>query len=193
MATSYICEHSAEFSLVPALKSILHREYDFVTPVFPWLNREGGNLSMALHRDDSFRLLALFARRPKLNDADSRSLYMTINSELEAFAELSEENGIPVIAGCPRASNFWELGNAEGFIWFRLGCRTFDQYLISIDDLGRRFSSSLLDKSGVLKLVRESGSVQNIHGFRDFLYESRQTFSTGFFGAQYKPVYFLMK
>lgn len=193
MATSYICEHTAEFSLVPALKAILHREYDLITPVFPWLNREGGNLSKSLHRDDSFKLLAMFARRPKLDYADSRSLCLTINGELEEFAVLAEENGIPVIAGCPIASDFWELGRAEAFIWLRLGRQTFDQYLISISDLSQGYSSSLLDESGLLRLVRESASVQSVLGFRDFLHESRQTFSTGFFGAQYKPVYFLMK
>ncbi len=66
-ATSFISEHTAEFALVPALKLILQKKYDYVTPIFPWMARECSNISTIIHKGDKFRVAGLYPRRPKIN------------------------------------------------------------------------------------------------------------------------------
>ena len=109
MATSFINEHSVEFSLVPYLKKELEKKYNFVLPLFPWLNRETGKLSQYVHRNDTFKVLVMFPRRPKLEQEDGKIVYVTINEDLLSFKEFAKDYGVPVIAGCPIAANFWEL------------------------------------------------------------------------------------
>jgi hypothetical protein len=58
-ATSFIGEHTAELSIVPVLKTILHNEFEFVTPIFPWMTREGGIISKHLHKNEKFKILEI--------------------------------------------------------------------------------------------------------------------------------------
>jgi len=46
---SFINERSAEYILVPNLKSILLEKFSTVTPLFPWATREGSVLSKQIH------------------------------------------------------------------------------------------------------------------------------------------------
>ena len=135
MAISYISEHSAEYYLVPALKTILQEKYSHVAPVFPWIHREFNKLSLHLHKDDQFHVLVMFPRRPKLDGPDCDEIYVTINGELEAFNKVGKEKGVPVIAGCPKAVDLWDLSNCKNYAWFDLANNNFREYLNSISEL----------------------------------------------------------
>jgi hypothetical protein len=62
----------------------------------------------------------MFPRRPKLNDQDSSEIYFTINWEVEDFNKIGEAKGVPVITGCPRAGDLWDLSNCEDYAWLDL-------------------------------------------------------------------------
>ncbi|ENU7784994.1 hypothetical protein B4X50_RS04630 [Escherichia coli] len=135
MATSYISEHSAEYYLVPALKNILQEQYSHIAPVFPWISREFSNISKYLHKEDRFHVLVMFPRRPKINASDDCEVYVTINEELDAFNKIGKEKGVPVIAGCPRAVNVWDLSNCNNYAWINLSQFNYYEYLNPVSNL----------------------------------------------------------
>lgn len=190
MATSYISEHSAEYYLVPVLKKILQEQYSHVAPVFPWISREFSKISRHLHKDDQFHLLVMFPRRPKLNGLNSGEIYVTINWELEAFNKAGKEKGVPVIAGCPRAVDIWDLSNCQSYAWLDLSQNNYHEYLNPIGELEE--NGYLLEKEDILTLVRNS-AIFNMESFEDFLRDAKETQPYRMFGSQYKPAYFLIK
>lgn len=190
MATSYISEHSAEYSLVPALKKILQEQYSHVAPVFPWISREFSKISRHLHKDDLFHVLVMFPRRPKLNDQDSSEIYFTINWEIEDFNKIGEEKGVPVITGCPRAGDLWDLSNCEDYAWLDLSKNNYHEYLNPISKMKK--NGCLLGKEDILALVRNS-AIFNLESFKDFVRDAKEIQPYRMYGSQYKPVYFLIK
>ena len=201
-STSYICEHTAEFTLLPVLKKILLKKYDTVTPIFPWITREGSNFSKKIHANEKFNILGMYPRRPKIQISGEANFLITINDEIVTSAKAGLERGIPIIAGCPLAYNFWSLGNNPKCLWIKL-CKdtpksiyveTIDdeieigepkhKYTFSSDQEITRYSTShcrfvSLDEAiDTIKLIRRCG----------YNYDRYYPFIGG-----YKPVYFLMK
>lgn len=127
MPTSFISEHSVEFSLVPHIKTLLEKEFDCVAPIFPWLSRELGKRSKGVHSSNKFRVLTLFPRRPKLSD--NCEIFITINYELSQVKNIGEEHGVTVLAGCPIATNFWELSSCKDFVWVDVNHPDVHDYL----------------------------------------------------------------
>ena len=201
-STSYICEHTAEFTLIPVLKTILLKKYDTVTPIFPWITREGSNLSKKIHSNEKFNILGMYPRRPKIQIRGEANLLITINDEIVESAKAGLERGIPIIAGCPLAYNFWSLGNNPKCLWIKLNedtpksicAETIDDEIkigepkdkntFSSDQEIIRYSTShcrvvSLDEAiDTIKLIRRCG----------YNHDSSYPFVGG-----YKPVYFLMK
>lgn len=190
MATSYISEHSAEYYLVPVLKEILQEQYSHVAPVFPWISRELGKISRLLHKNDQFHVLVMFPRRPKLHDQKSSEIYVTINWELKAYNKVGENCGVPVIAGCPRALDIWDLSNCQNYAWLDLTRNSYPEYLNSISEL--EVNGHLLEKEDILALVRNS-AIFGLESFEEFIRDARETQPYRMYGSQYKPVYFLIR
>ncbi|HDU5462739.1 hypothetical protein [Klebsiella quasipneumoniae] len=190
MATSYISEHSAEYYLVPALKTILQEKYIHVAPVFPWISREFNKISMQLHKNDQFHVIVMFPRRPKLDSPYSDEIYVTINRELEVFNKVGREIGVPVIAGCPNAIDLWDLSNCKNYVWINLSHCDYHEYLNPISKLKQ--NGCLLDKEDILPLVRNS-AIFDFASFVDFFRAAKETQPYRMYGSPYKPVYFLIK
>ena len=194
MATSFINEHSAEYYIVPYLKNELEKYFKYVAPIFPWLNRETSKISKLLHGSDSFHVLIVFPRRPKLDINDTNKIYITINSELLEFKEFAGKHGVPVILGCPIADNFWELSKCPKCVWLELNDQQPDKYLNPIKSSD--FNESLLPNISTKNIVRhiQDSSIMDINKFFEFLKESRCMLSRRLlFGPRYKPVYFLIR
>lgn len=202
--TSFICEHTAEYVLVPALKRILQKEYDFVTPIFPWMSREGSKISKRVHENEKFQILGLYPRRPKLAYAKNSEILININNDIKVGAESALEHGIPVVAGCPLASNLWELGREPDCMWIKLCKSTSESYRVNMD-AGRVKSISLQHKhifntnKDLINYTIENCNFlslpEALEAFKDIKMKSKQLefFHPMVFMGGYKPVYFLMK
>lgn len=193
MATSYINERSAELTLVPYLKKELEKYFEYVVPVVPWLNREASKLSRDVHSQDQFKILGLFPRRPKLTEANNKKIYVTINHDLLVFKQFAEEYMVPVIAGCPVASNFWELSICKRFVWLNITEEKVDNYVNLIScDFGKKPMEEL-SISEIVELVNSS-ELFNIDSLSEFLNVAKYAMPRRFlFGPKYRPVYFLIK
>jgi hypothetical protein len=200
-AASYICEHSAEYTLVPKLKKILKKKFEFVTPIYPWLSREGSKVSHNLHKKDEFYAVALYPRRPKIPSIDPIEIEIKINPELIKGARVGSEHGIPVIAGCPLATNFWCLGDEPEFLWMKINddCKEIHTAKATKSNkwsiIDNSKNSIFKSEEQLLEFVSENKKMLNLKRFieavRDFHYRSSHSFWV--FGGRYKPVYFLLK
>ena len=200
-ATSYICEHSAEFALIPELKRMLKKKYDFVTPLFPWLTREGSNISQFIHGHDDFHVLALYPRRPKVSSFDPPKIEIKINTELIDASNVGREHGIPCMAGCPLATNFWTLGAAPELFWVKINKNCKAIYTAQeIKNNKWSFIGDLQDtiletEEQLFTFVSECTEIKNLDSFieaiRDLRYHSSN--NSWFLGGGYKPVFFLLK
>ncbi len=193
MATSFISERSAELSLVPYLKMELEKHFDYVAPVFPWLNRETSKISKQVHINDRFKVLVLFPRRPKLDHNDNRKIFTTINADLSIFKEFASKFNVPVIAGCPLATNFWELSKCTKHVWIEINNETISNYLNPLSKTPGEKVVESLSVSCIVKMINKSTTF-DIDSFSDFLHESKYAIPRTFlFGPRYKPSYLLIK
>ena len=193
MATSFINEHSAELSLVPYLKKELEKSFDFVVPLFPWLNRETSNISKHVHLNDSFKVLVIFPRRPKLEQGDSKNVFVTINEDLLSFKEFANAYDVPVIAGCPIATNFWELSKCTNHVWIEINKKTTRTYLYHISSGQNKKNMKNLSISSIVQMVNKS-KLFSIEDFQEFLENSKNVMPGVFlFGPRYKPTYLLIR
>ncbi len=201
-AKSFIGEYSIGLSLVPYIKEILHEEYEFVTPIFPWMTREGSNISKDLHRNDQFKIFGIYPRRPKLT-LDSEDLEFKINAHIIAGAYGGLKLGIPIIAGCPLVKNFWELSNNIKFLLIRLDLDKNSDFLFKIKK-GETFkpalSRILFNKNHeILDYINEKAKLfsieQAIKAFKEVKMKSMNWASYPRFGFSggYKPFYFLIR
>lgn len=204
-ATSFICEHTAEYILVPKLKEILHKRFDIVAPIYPWISREGGSISRALHKYDKFKVVGLYPRRPKLISAESRKIKVKINKQILLGAQSGMNFGIPIIAGCPLAKNFWELGNNSDCVWIKLSQDSTEDFELELEyiqsyDLMNQISKFIFINEGdLLTYVSEQSKLMDINSailsFREIKRDSVgvEFYSYFRFMGSYKPVYFLLK
>jgi hypothetical protein len=171
------------------MKSLLENDYEFVLPIYPWLNREFAGKSQRLHRNFKFRVLVLFPRRPKISN-DHR-MFVTINEELRSFKSVGDQHGVPVLAGCPIASDFWALAACTEQVWVDIGHKATIEYLLPIDRVDSGPDGCRLSDGDVLAMARRS-NLQTMDTFEIFVREGRYSQPVNFFGGRYKPVYFLM-
>lgn len=187
MATSFCSERTAEYVLVPELSSILSQWFDDVVPIFSYANREFTKLSQSIHMQDEFRVLALLPRRPKVEDGGN-NVYLTFNYDLKKFVQVSEENNIPVLFGCPIASSFWELGKHNRCLWLSPSTLDSCQYFTSVNSL----SSKMISQHELKKLIIASPIIS----FNELVLiakEGRDVLPKTHFGIRYRPIYFLLR
>lgn len=166
---------------------ILEERFEYVVPVFPWLSRELGGRSKNIHGSDRFRILTLFPRRPKLSSG--KDILVTINYELVLVAEIGKTQGVPVIAGCPLATNFWELSSPREIAWLNLYSSSFYDHLTPISSLK---SGERITEQEITELIVNS-PLHSMESFEEFIRTIRHELPSSFYGPRYKPVYFLIK
>jgi hypothetical protein len=184
-AKSFLSEHSVEFSLIAAAKEFLSCQYEYAVPIYPWMGRELGKLSGLIHGGDCFKVLAIFARRPKLTTKPSSSIFIKINSELLEFEMICREFGIPVIVGCPMVYSFWDLDKSPQVVWLDLAVQ--NEVVLELE----KGVKAGIDGGGVLDLVNRAAEL-SFPNFDRFLRLVR-SLSSSFYGSTYKPFYFLIK
>ena len=204
-ATSFICEHTAEYILVPKLKEILCKKFDIVTPIYPWASRESSNISRKLHEHDKFKVVGLYPRRPKFVSAGSLKIIVKINDQILRGAQSGKKLGIPIIAGCPLVRNLWELGNNPNCVWIKLNQHfkeSFEvelNYIQSFDYINSESEFMFANEKDLLTYLSEKSEPTDfnsaISSFRQIKMSSEgtQLYNAFRFSGGYKPVYFLLK
>ncbi len=204
-ATSFIGEHTVELAIVPILKNILKLEYEFVTPIFPWMTREGGSISKYLHQNEEFKIFGLYPRRPKIAISDKENVYLKINEQIILGAQSGLALGIPIIAGLPLVKNFWELGNNPQCLWIKLDFEANEnlEFQIEFDktiSLDVELSKKVFQKENeILKFTNDNAKSVEINealeAFRKIKMDSINLdgYSSFAFMGGYKPIYFLLK
>jgi len=119
-ATSFICEHSAEFVLIPLLTQLFSSHKQNLIPLYFWKSREGSSISKRCDPNILIRLLPMYARRPKVCEPGQNYILVKINSILFERACYLKENGIPTIIGVPRVSSIMNLHIGCPCSWFKL-------------------------------------------------------------------------
>ncbi|MFC1724259.1 hypothetical protein ACFL4T_01440 [candidate division KSB1 bacterium] len=202
--TSYISEHTAEFVLIPDLKNILSKKHKSVIPIYPWLTREGSNISFQLHDHDEFRILGLYPRRPKIYSVNQENIFIKVNEHLLYSARIGLEFGIPIIAGCPIASNFWELRNCP-CLWIKLESDIMESFEIQLQknntsNLISKYPDSLFQTNeDLITYIDKTSKVINLGIAFDAIKKiNMQRKGVSFYNIMsfmggYKPVYFLLK
>jgi hypothetical protein len=204
-ATSFICEHTAEYILVPKLKEILRKKFDIVTPIYPWASREGSNISKELHKHDKFKVVGLYPRRPKLISAGDPKITVKINEQILLGAQTGTKLGIPVIAGCPLVKNFGDLGNNPDCIWIKLNQGSTENFELklgqiqSFDYINQISKFIFANEEDLLTYLSEKSELIDFNSailsFREIKRASVGAGSYSYFRFMgfYKPVYFLLK
>lgn len=201
---SFISEHTAEYVLVPNLKSILCKEFNTVTPIFPWATREGSTISRHLHKGERFKVIGMYPRRPKLTGSDP---YITVKLNRQIFvgAQCGMEFGIPIIAGCPLVRDFWELGNIPVCLWLKLDQFSNDDVQLDIEQIQPYSITNQMSKflfsndEALLSYLTERAKLMDfdiaLSAFGNIKLSSRDLEFFSFFKSMggYRPVYFLLK
>lgn len=138
MATSFICEHTAEYFLTRRIADALLPWFDFAVPIHYWATREGSSIAMQSIADTPIRVVAVYARRPKITAPGADRLVMKINEQLFAAATFAARFGIPLLAGLPLVTQLADLCPEAGCAWFWLtggtgpGCDV--EIVLPVDD-----------------------------------------------------------
>lgn len=116
---SFLSERTVEYALVPLVQSALEQKFGRSVPLFYWKSREGNRVSSSVNDGPYFKILAMFARRPKIT-AREYILEGKINGELFEFSRAAMERGIPTIAGFPAISSIWKLYESLRVHWIQI-------------------------------------------------------------------------
>jgi hypothetical protein len=203
--TSFIGEHTVELTIAPIFKKILEKEFEYVVPIFPWMTREGGNISSLIHKNDEFRIIGLYPRRPKLSTKKTESIFLKISDQIILGATGGNALGIPIIGGLPLVRNFWELSKSPECLWINLDFEKEEQFEYEI-----KFKNTFKpEKSLVGKLIKSDYAIHKliskkakyfkideaIQAFRKIKMDSMNMdgYSSFAYMGGYKPIYFLVK
>lgn len=206
MITSFLSEHSVEFCLVPQLCRILDGQLH-ITPVYFWSTREGSRLAIECEMGDQIRILALFARRPKMEQVGSGTIHMKVNVALQQWAVSLQSHGIPVICGVPLVSSILHFSVSSSCAWFSINASDSDLEDIHVEIAkedncvhGANFNHTIspLCEEEILQIADNARFMQ----LRDAIevlkaigrvQRSRLDHRFMWFGANYKPVYLLLR
>lgn len=196
MVTSFISEHSAEYALVPQFINILTHGFSSITPIYFWTTREGSNIAKDNYKEKLVRIVALYARRPKIDKDNSSYILMTINHEIFNRADFLEKNGIPVFAGMPLVKTIEDYSLFSRCAWIYLSSispRSDIKFLINeIEGICTeeiigivRDRTIPMDWGQAVKIMKNNIYIEGNH-------INYHSFGRGLFGDRYKPVYFII-
>lgn len=206
-ATSFICEHSAEFVLVPFITELFAAHKQKLVPLYFWKTREGSIKSKKCDPGIPIRILSMYARRPKIDYPGQDSILVRINHRLFEHAAYLKENGIQTIIGVPRISSIMDFYVGCPCSWFTLSPDSNSVWGIdfSIDIKKNKCNAELplsvkgpLEEKNILNLLNNSKIFTSWQAAIEILsgesLDYKPTGSFYYFHARfnmYKPVYFI--
>jgi hypothetical protein len=132
MATGFCSEHTAEYVLAPRFVNVFTARGLLAVPLFFWLTREGSVAARFAVPDRNVRVVAIFARRPKLFGRDDL-IQIKFNDELFEHASAAQEVGIPVFAGAPIATSVFDLTDRCPVSWFAISAGLRGDRLVTVE------------------------------------------------------------
>lgn len=204
MSTSFISEHSAEFILVPKFAEILSSRFDNILPIYFWVSREGSRMAKACLRGISLRIVAMYARRPKIERPDQEEILVKFNSILLDRAKYFQHFGIPVFAGVPRVSSISDFKLDAECSWFRISTESEINYDVGylLDIKAGRVMEGLseqiipVNESAIIKTIQmKSRSILWEEAVKIIRGVASDDISSWYYPGNYtnyKPVYFLI-
>ncbi|TRX75098.1 hypothetical protein [Pseudomonas mangiferae] len=189
---SYICERTAEYTIVPELVRHLKSKHSYVTPIYPWMTRELSRFSRELPGAGGFKILGLYARRPKIRAGLDNSIYIKINREIVIASKVARDFGIPMIAGCPLARNLIELGCCDRFLWVDLHSvyPSDADSLVVVDNFSwDKTSEEAFLNSDLAQVMQDAESVMREVNL-NILAEAIKAIGLAVQGIDYHPYYF---
>ncbi|WDK24333.1 hypothetical protein JH274_13375 [Xanthomonas campestris pv. incanae] len=205
-STSFMNERSLEYVVVPELVRIISANGNSGAPIFFWKSREGEARSAHTHNGKMVRVVALFARRPKINE-DPDIVSGKINWQLINFAIEAYKYGIPSIAAfCAGRTLFeldpvnaywislWEKKEIEDIQFYQHNCDKSPSLLRDDGTLittihRERLAQSLLAASEPMSFTT---AIQRMDQLRPFITNNPYYFNA-FLSSSYKPVYLLIE
>ena len=205
-STSFMNERSLEYVIIPELIKILSASGNSVAPIFYWKSREGGAQSACAHNGKNVRVVALFARRPKINK-NPNIIDGKINWQLINFAKEAKKFGIPSVAAFCAGRSLFELTPSRTH-WIELrGKSTRNDIHFSLQDHGG-VTSLVCDDGTLISTIDRANMAQSITAaseimsfatamhimdtLRHFL-TNNPHHSNFLFSYSYKPVYLLIE
>ncbi|NDL65868.1 hypothetical protein [Acerihabitans arboris] len=205
---SFFSERTAEYSLVPAVLRALVKEFPSVAPIYFWRTREGNSVSQALNLHKRVRIMAMFARRPKIGKLEN-FVSGKINESVLNYAKHAREYGIATIGGFIAIDSFLDINNENRYIWFNLCnisesiydyeflCKINPCEIITEEDNFRKIKA--INIEALIPIVNKYCKPLEWHHGMEIVYKLNQLTSPGshgFFGrlwgGGYKPVLFLI-
>jgi hypothetical protein len=119
MASGFMSERSAEYILVPDLIRQLRSVFPHITPFFFWASREGQRKARDSY-SGPVRVLAAYARRPKVGYPGQSTIEVKFNALLFHHAWALHQAGIPLLAGVPCVSRLSDFQLDVPCAWFRI-------------------------------------------------------------------------
>lgn len=199
MASSFISERTAELITIPALLKSLKPYYPKITPLFYWISREGGKMSRGSFADIPVKLLALYSRRPKVDQPGAGFIDIKLNEILFDRTRQFSSKGIPVIAGFPLVDKLEDLQIDAACMWIKINPEGSEAVLsVSINE---RYISpagtEILDAGQIAELIGQSRSFSWSEAMDQINEVRRQPIAEGRYsfylsGDLYKPVYLVI-
>lgn len=191
--SSFANEHTIGYFMIPLVLAEFETKFRMVTPVYYMATREGSRQARSAFPSAPFKLMAMYARRPKLSDRHPGRIEMKVNQILFDRSDYLRQEGVPTIIGMPMAENMTAVHEKLNMRWFELQEGGVEIQLQIPRDAGIEFAagsivatdlsvfSENLKFSRVFNFWEEaSGILRNGPGFH------------GFYGYSYKPIYFIL-
>ncbi len=200
--TSFISEHSAEYVLVKDIVGILSEEFPVVIPVYFWLTREGASIAKRCMAGRNVHIVAIYARRPKIEKPNQDWILLKINRRLFEVAQTGNEFGCPVLAGVPLVTNLSRFSLDSSCSWFRIKDIDHPDYdfELPLDTTKQTGNDPFLiegplSRTAITKLVREEAKVMPwdyaIEAVRSIKRAGRFN-NRFFFAAGYRPFFVIL-
>lgn len=191
--SSFANEHTIGYFMIPLVLAEFETKFRMVIPVYYMATREGSRLARSAFPSAPFKLMTMYARRPKFSDRHPGRIEMKVNQILFDRSAYLRKEGVPTIVGMPLAENITAVQEKLNMRWFELQEGGVEIQLQIPRDAGLDFAAGSivatnlpafgtnLRFSKVFNSWEEaSGILRNGPGFH------------GFYGYSYKPAYFIL-
>jgi len=203
--TSFFSERTAEYALVPMLHEYLRSRYSNVSPIFFWKTREENSSAEKLHDSYWVKILAMFAKRPKVFGLQN-VVRGKVNAELITYAKTAMRVGIPTILGFPAVQSVFDLYKKPHMYWLNLNSLMDGDFYFTVN-LAKDIPIPVDENNKVVPTVtlteiadlidvnsdtlRWSDAMVHLSELRAIQHKTEISSPFAWFGG-YKPVYFLI-